>query len=162
MEEIVEIVFPLILILVVLFFRLYRNTSRLSSDAEREKRSFRDSPMLYHKTIVELEGDVVHIFRNSLAEIVKRKTVDYIRTKIGSRNHRHRHLHQRFLIHAQDLRGKGTVLVERNLKHGRVEIGRGDKVKVKGEYLHTVSWQSRSPYGRLHKTYAPHGFIEVL
>ncbi len=162
MEEFVEIIVALVAAFFYLFVRLQRKTSRIYHEAEAQGRSFGDAPMFYHKKIIELEGRVVHIFRNSVAEIVKRKTIDYIRTKTGSRNHRHRHLHQRFLIRSEDLKGKGTVLIERNLKHGRVPLTQGDMVRVKGEYLHTVSWKSRSPYGRMHKTYEPHGFVRVL
>lgn len=160
-----EELFALIATAIVLLGGLFSSRSfarRKMRQLEKEGAPFADAPALYHQKVIEVEGVVVHQFRNSFFEVAKRKFVDLVRTKTGSSDHRHRHVHQRFLMKCPELHYRKTLLIEHNLKAGRIPLRKGVRVRVKGEYLHTVSTRSRNLYGRIHKTYDPTGFIEVL
>ncbi|MEZ4753823.1 MAG: hypothetical protein R3A13_05865 [Bdellovibrionota bacterium] len=123
--------------------------------------SFARSPELYNKEFIELEGNVVKIFTNTMTERLKRKAVDAWRDKTGNSDSKGRYVHQRFLIKSKDLYPGETLLVEHNENYGRININRGDKVRLKGEYIHP-SKLSRHRYGRIHHTHRPSGWIKIF
>ena len=123
--------------------------------------SFAKNPKDFNREFIEIEGKIVKIFGDTLAERLKRKAVDKWRDSTGDPNPKGRYIHQRFLIKSKDMYPGETLLIEHNENFGRINITRGDKIAVKGEYIHTSN-PSRHRYGRLHKTHRPSGWIKVI
>ncbi|MCB0317206.1 MAG: hypothetical protein KDD56_00510 [Bdellovibrionales bacterium] len=145
-----------LILFVIAFLILFIRALKIRSfDPE----SFARFPQNYNKEFIEVSGKIVRIFEDSIFEKVKRKAVDKYRDSIGDPNPKGRYSHQRFLIKSDEIYPGETILIEHNENFGRLNIQRGDKVLVKGEYIHTKNFRHR--YGRIHKTHPPLGWIRV-
>lgn len=129
---------------------------------------FKCSPQKFHGKVISLCGKVERVLENSLAESLKRKVTDVVRTIINDDNRAGRYVHQRFLISSPALRHGCYLLVLHNIEFGKIAVRKGKWVEVKGEYLHqplmqrTLWGRKRTFYGRLHFTHEPKGFAKVL
>ncbi|MDZ4785892.1 MAG: hypothetical protein SGJ02_07430 [bacterium] len=125
--------------------------------------TLRDSPGLFHRKEVILDGVVEHIFENTVFEVAKRKATDTFRNFSGNEDSKGRYIHLRFLLSSKNLRRGERILVEHNLDYGEIPLRVGSKVRVRGEYLHPDSnIERRNFYGKIHFTHAPRGFIEII
>jgi len=125
-------------------------------------------PGASNKKIIEFEGYVIRILPGSFSEYIKRRITHFSRTLTGSKNHSHRHIHQRFLVQSPVFPGRESILVLHNTSFGKISVRKGSRVVLRGEYLHTEGFRrglfglQKTLYGKIHKTHEPEGFIKVL
>ena len=122
---------------------------------------FADRPWLFDGAEIELQGRVERIFTDTAAEGMRRKIVHAIRNLTGSNNAVGRFSHQRFLMSSPALRSGHAVMVEHNLRYGKLPLAAGAEVELRGEYLHKT-FRGRYFYGRIHKTHAPYGYLRKV
>ena len=130
--------------------------------AGRQPHTFKTHPADFHDKVITLSGRIVYILPDSVFEKAKRKVTDIYRTAMDDDDPANRYIHQRFLISSPQLKWRQRLLVEHNVKFGKVPIAKGKRVEVRGVYLHTVSKKRGHFYGRIHFTHAPQGYIEIL
>ncbi len=123
---------------------------------------FASEPWKFDGKVISVTGSVQYVFKNSFFERFKRRATDKIRDWTGNDDSKGRYVHQRFLLKSPALKRGYCVLVEHNIDHGKVPIGKGKVVEVRGEYLHTVRDGSKHFYGRIHFTHKPKGHLRVV
>lgn len=144
----------LVLCALILYWRRQR---RLYYSGEP---TLRDQPWEFDQQEVVLTGKIEKLFEDHIIEHAKRKFRDWYRRRIGNSDGKGRYIHQRFLMSADQLKRGHVILVEHNVKFGKVELREGARVEVQGEYLHTTVKDNF--YGRVHFTHKPKGYIKLL
>jgi len=119
---------------------------------------FADQPWRFDGATLELNGEVQRVMSDSAAEGLRRWLVDKLRNLTGSTKTSYRYSHQRFLVRSPALRRGQTLLVEHNVRYGRIELSPGAEVALRGEYIHKT-FGGRYFYGRVHKTHPPKGYL---
>lgn len=140
--------------LAVILFYILRYVVGLKSCSK-----FGKEPDGFHEQIITIEGKVVHILPDTIFEKAKRTAIDKVRNITGSDDYRRRYIHQRFLVRAEGTIPGSAILVEHNVRYGKLAIRKGSRVRVTGQYLHLTGGRHR--YGRIHKTHPPDGKIDV-
>lgn len=139
--------------------------------ANREDKTipgFKNYPWKYDKEVIKLTGRVEKVLHNRWQEKLKRKFTDIYRTITNNNDQTYRNLHQRFLISSPQLRKGELMLIEHNLKFGKISLSKGTWLSIQGEYIHRRSKRhgrfgnSFTFYGRIHSTYEPKGYIRPL
>ena len=121
---------------------------------------FKDEPFNSDGKYITLQGRVVKIFSDTLAEFVKRKFIDKFRKISGNDDRRGRYIHQRFLITSPALRFRQYILVENQVTFGKVKLRKGCVVELRGQYLHSKDKKKNHFYGKIHSTHPPKGYIK--
>lgn len=131
-------------------------------------RSFKTRPDLFDGKFIELEVKVIKVIGDSYRERIRRATQAFLRKLLADRDDSYCHIHQRFLVTSCDLRFGGRLMVHHNTKYGSLNLKKGSRLRLKGEYIHRrryirTRWGGRrSYYGLLHKTHKPKGFVKVV
>jgi hypothetical protein len=126
------------------------------------------NPSSADKKFIDIEGIVVRVYRESVREHFRKKTVHLWRTFLKSGDHSGRHIHQKFLIQSPRFPKKEFLLVHHNVTFGRLQIRKGSRIKLKGEYIHMNRKKqgflgaAGKMFGLLHHTHEPTGFARVL
>lgn len=149
--------FALVTVLGCAFFFSWRQRGRRPAGANTD---FFHRPDLFDRRVVELEGTIVRVLSNSFAEIVRRKFRNWVYSRLKIRSSRGRFVHQRFLLSLPEGRRGDTILVEHNIRFGRLRLRRHSTVRVRGEYIHRSATRFR--FGKIHKTHAPIGAIRIV
>ena len=147
------------------FFLSFLRKKKFFSKEENFSPQFLDftiNSQEYNFKEINLYGEVVYIFSNSIYQIIKRKLKNYYCLITHSNDYKNRYIHLRFLISNPRLKKSERILIEYNLsKSKKLKLRKGDIVEIKGEYIHP-QYESKHFYGKIHKVHSPDGYVKKI
>ena len=141
---------------------------RKQNKKESRDNTFKSKPWNYDRKIIEISGKVEKVFSESLDRKFEIYYRDLIRKLTGDKDPLGRHPHLRFLLSSPDLKKGEYLLVSNNQSLEKIKLSKGQKVRVRGEYIHNRAKRRTkfgvkfTFYGLIHYTHKPKGWIKIL